>query len=99
MRTLSPDTSFEVERIHIELIRKASVFQRLQMVSSLVRTTRQLSWRGIRERYPYDPPELHIKRFISLLYKNERLTEKFVGSARKKEILSMKLANRLSDGD
>jgi len=87
MRTLSPDTSFEVERIHIELIRKASVFQRLQMVSSLVKTTRQLSWRGICERYPYDPPELHIKRFISLLYKDEHLTEQFVDLAIEKGIL------------
>ncbi|MGQ3683961.1 MAG: hypothetical protein ACUBOA_02920 [Candidatus Loosdrechtia sp.] len=52
MSKLSNDIHPEAERIHIELIRKASVNQRLQMVTSLVKTMRLLSWQGICERYP-----------------------------------------------
>lgn len=78
MKTLSPDTCKEVEQIHIDLIRKASIFQRLQMVNSLVRTTRQLSWQGICECYPNDILKIRIKRFLSLLYKDEHLVQQFI---------------------
>lgn len=86
MRTLSPDTCREVEQIHIELIRKAPIFRRLQMVSSLVKTTRQLSWQGICERYPGDMLQIRVKRFISLLYKDERLVQQFTDLLIKKGI-------------
>jgi len=71
MRTLSSDTHSEAERFQIELIRKMPVFRRLQMVASLVKTTRQLSWQGICERYPDETLEAHIKRFVFLLYGDE----------------------------
>lgn len=42
MNTLSSDTHPEIERLHIELIRKIPLSRRLQMVTSLIKTTRQL---------------------------------------------------------
>ena len=76
MRTLSSDTHPEAERFQIELIRKMPVFRRLQMVASLVKTTRQLSWQGICERYPDETLEAHIKRFVFLLYGDEFLSQR-----------------------
>lgn len=75
MKTLSPDTSVKAEQIHIELIRKAPVYRRLEMVNSLVKTTRRLSWNGICERYPNDTLKNRVKRFVSLLYKDDSLAE------------------------
>ena len=73
MNTLSSDTHPEIERLHIELIRKTPISRRLQMVASLVKTTRQLSWQGICERYPHDTEEARIERFLTLLYKDNIL--------------------------
>lgn len=76
MNTLSSDTHPDVERFHIELIRKASVFQRLEMVSSLVKTTRRLSWQGISERYSNETLESHIERFLFLLYNDSIMAKR-----------------------
>lgn len=76
MKTLSPDTHPEIERMHIEMIRKAPVFRRLQMAASLIKTTRQLSWKGICDRYPKDTEETRIKRFFCLLYEDETIAKK-----------------------
>lgn len=76
MKTLSPDTSVEAEKIQIKLIRKASVSKRLQTVNSLVKTTRKLSWLGILERYPNESYEFHLEHFVSLLYNDKSLAQK-----------------------
>ena len=76
MNIQSSDTHPEIERLHIELIRKTSVSRRLQMVTSLVKTTRQLSWQGICERYPHDTEEARIERFFTLLYNDNALARK-----------------------
>lgn len=73
MKTLSIDTHPETERIQIELIRKAPIFRRLQVVASLVKTTRQLSWQGICERYPDETEQERLSRFIFLLYGDKSL--------------------------
>ena len=78
MKPLSPDTQPEVERIHIEMIRKAPLSLRLQMVTSLIQTTRRLSWRGICERYPRETFESQLRRFILLLYKDEFLADRLI---------------------
>lgn len=70
------DTHPEIERLHIELIRKAPISRRLLMVASLIKTTRQLSWQGICERYPHDTEEARIERFFTLLYKDNVLARK-----------------------
>jgi hypothetical protein len=87
MKALSFDTHPNVERLHIEMIRKAPLSLRLQMVTSLIQTTRQLSWRGICERYPHEKPELHLRRFILLLYGDEFLADRVLALRREKGIL------------
>lgn len=86
MKTLSPDTQSQVEKIHIEMIRKAPLSLRLQMVTSLIRTTRQLSWRGICERYSHETSEAKIKRFLLLLYGDEFLADQVLALRREKGI-------------
>jgi hypothetical protein len=78
MRSLSIDTQPPIERFHIELIRKAPIFRRLQMVTSLIQTTRQLSWRGICERYPQETLESRLRRFILLLYGDKFLADRVI---------------------
>jgi len=86
MRSLSPDTSPEVERIHVEMIRKAPLSLRLQMVTSLIQATRHLSWRGICDRYSQEAFESRLRRFIILLYKDEILANRLVNLMMKKGI-------------
>jgi len=73
MKELFLDTRSDVEQFHIELIRKIPISRRLQMVTSLIQTTRWLSWLGICERYPHDTAEERHQRFFSLLYGDENL--------------------------
>jgi hypothetical protein len=86
MKPLSPDTQPQVERIHIAMIRKAPLSLRLQIVTSLIQTTRQLSWRGICERYPHEKTESHLRRFILLLYGDEFLADQVLALRREKGI-------------
>lgn len=89
MKTLSIDTHPEAEKFHIELIRKANTSQRLQMVASLVKTTLQLSWQGICERYPNETEDAQIQRFIYLLYEDESLAK------RAKDLIILKKAKQI----
>lgn len=75
MKTLSSDTPTSIELLHIELIRKVSVSRRLDIVSSLARTTRQLSWNGICVRYNYEPVARLRERFGVLLYGEKVITQ------------------------
>jgi hypothetical protein len=86
MKPLSPDTQPQVERIQIEMIRRAPLSLRLQMVNSLIQTTRQLCWRGICERYPRETPESQLRRFILLLYGDEFLADQVLALRREKGI-------------
>jgi hypothetical protein len=86
MGPLSFDTQPQVERIHIEMIRKAPLSLRLQMVASLIKTTRQLSWRGICERYSQETRESRLRRFILLLYGDELLADRIVTRMKEKGI-------------
>ncbi len=84
MRTLSIDTRVNAERFHIEQIRKTPVSKRLETVASLIRTTRRLSWRGIRERYPDETDEQSIQRFLLLLYGDQLPSERIAALSVKK---------------
>ena len=52
MKTLSPDTSPEVERIMIEGYRKMPAWKKLQQVLELTQLVRQLAMNDIRRRHP-----------------------------------------------
>ena len=76
MKTLSSDTHPSIEMIHIELIRRVSISRRLDIVSSLAGTTRQLSWNGICARYNNEPIDRLKERFGVLLYGDKVITQR-----------------------
>lgn len=86
MKTLSSDTHRKAEKFQIGLIRKATIFRRLQMVVSLSKTTRQLSWQGICERYPEKTLDVRIQLFVSLLYEDAYLARRIVDLVKEKGI-------------
>jgi len=78
VKTQSPDTRLSAEHIQLELIRKASVAKRLALVRSLTKTVFELSWQGIRSRYPEEDRLDSLRRFLSLNYGSEELAERFI---------------------
>ena len=52
MKTQSPDTHLDAERVQIELLRQATIAQHFHLVRSLTATTRRRAWRAIREANP-----------------------------------------------
>lgn len=86
MRPLFIDTNPDIERFHIELIRKAPIFHRLEIVTSLIQATRKLSWRGICERYPHETAEARLRRFFLLLYGDKFLAERVISLRMEKGI-------------
>lgn len=73
MKTQSPDTNLSAEKIQVELIRKATVAKRLALVCSLTKTVFELSWQGIRNRYPDESFLDSLQRFLSLNYGSKEL--------------------------
>ena len=53
MTTLSPDTTPEAEAVLLELLRRAPVWKRLQMVDQMHEVLRQLAMADIRRRHPH----------------------------------------------
>jgi hypothetical protein len=86
MKTLFPDTDSKTEQFHIELIRKAPFYRRLQLVSSLIKTTRLLTWNAICERYPDETFEFCIERLIYLLYDDEYLAREVKNCIKEKNL-------------
>jgi hypothetical protein len=86
MRNLFSDTPLQIERFHIELIQKASISKRLEIVNSLIKTVYQLSWQGICERYSHETLKERVRRFISLLYGDESLAQQVAERIRLDEI-------------
>jgi hypothetical protein len=53
MKTQSPDTTPEAEAVLLELLRRAPVWKRLQMIDQMHEVLRQLAMADIRRRYPH----------------------------------------------
>jgi hypothetical protein len=66
MRTQSPDTSPEAERVLIELLRRTPAWRKLRMVEDTNRFVRDLLMAGLRDRFPKDPPEVLRRRLADL---------------------------------
>ncbi len=76
MRTQSLDTSPHVEKVLIELLRRATVARRFALMRSLSQTTMQLAWRALRRSRPSaDEDELKVA-FLALHYGHD-LAERF----------------------
>ena len=68
MRTQSPDTHPEAERVQIQLLREAGTARRLALTFSLTQTVLELSREGIRQRYPELTQRERRLKFVALCY-------------------------------
>jgi len=78
MRTQSPDTSPEAERVLIDLLRRASPARKFQMIVSANVASRQLALAGLRMRHPQDSPQ-QLRRRLADLWLGEELAAKAYG--------------------
>jgi len=67
MRTQSPDTSPEAERVMIELLRSASPSRKFQMIEGNQRLVRTMAMMGLRERHPAETEGQLRRRLADLL--------------------------------
>ena len=78
MRTQSPDTSPEAERVLIELLRQAPVWRRLQLADRMSVTVRNLCLAGLRSRHP-KASAAELRRRFADLYLGQELAAKAYG--------------------
>ncbi|MCX6903489.1 MAG: hypothetical protein NTW03_08430 [Verrucomicrobia bacterium] len=80
MRTQSPDTSSEAERVLIELLRQAPGWRRLQLADRMSSMVRGLSQAGLRTRHP-KAPEAELRRRFADIHLGPALAAKVYGPA------------------
>lgn len=78
MKTLSPDTSPEAERVLIELMRKLSPHRKLEMVAQMNETVATLALSGLRARHPNASDE-ELRRRMADLWLGPELAERVYG--------------------
>jgi hypothetical protein len=78
MRTLAEDTSPEIERVLIELLRKASPARKVQMIVSANQAARELALCGLKIRFPNDS-SAQLQRRLAGLWLGEGLAGKAYG--------------------
>ena len=66
VRTQSPDTSPEAERVWIELLRRTPPWRKLQMIEDTTRTLKAAVLAGLTERHPIDSPAMRRRRLADL---------------------------------
>ena len=66
MRTQSPDTSPEAERVLLELLRQVPLWRKLSMVEDTNCSVKELLMTGLRDRFPQDPPAVLRRRLADL---------------------------------
>ena len=66
MRTQSPDTSPEAERVLIALLRQAPAWRKLRMVEDTNHSVKDLLMTGLRQRFPHDSPAMLRRRMADL---------------------------------
>lgn len=74
MRTQSPDTSPEAERVLIQLLRQAPAWRKLRMLEDTNRSVKDLLMAGLRERFPQDSPAALRRRLAEHWLGNELST-------------------------
>lgn len=78
MRTQSPDTSPEAERVLIELLRQAPAWRRLQLADHMGSTVRGLSLAGLRARHP-KATEAELRRRFADIHLGPELAARVYG--------------------
>ena len=79
MRTQSPDTSPEAERVLIELLRQAPAWRRLQLADRMSATVRNLCLGGLRSRHPKSS-EAELRRRFADIHLGPELAAKAYGA-------------------
>jgi hypothetical protein len=78
MRTLAEDSDPEVERVLLDLLRKAPPARKFQMIASAIHASRELALCGLKMRFPRESlPKL--RRRLASLWLGEELAEKAYG--------------------
>jgi hypothetical protein len=78
MRTQSPDTSPEAERVLVALLRRTPPWRRLQLADHMSRSVRGLSLAGLRARYP-KASEAELRRRFADIYLGPKLAAEVYG--------------------
>jgi hypothetical protein len=78
MRTQSPDTSPEAERVLIELLRQAPAWRRLQLTDRMSNFARGLSLAGLRARHP-QASETELRRRFADIHLGPKLAAQVYG--------------------
>ena len=71
MKPLSLDTPPEVQRIHFELLRRASAGQKLRLTFDLIHTLRRLTLADLRRQFPHASDDELRNRLIARLLPRE----------------------------
>lgn len=72
------DTDPDAHRVHIDLMRRAEGWRKLQLADQLHQSLRMLALAGLRARYPEAPPE-ELKRRLADLLLGASLAEEAYG--------------------
>ena len=67
MTNLALDTSPEIEEFQIRGLREMPPWRKMELVSEMNRTVRDLALAGLRQRYPGDTPEQRHRRLADLI--------------------------------
>lgn len=79
MTTLFSDTEPEAEQVLIDLLRRASVSRKLEMLGQMNATARQLALQGLRARHP-GATEAQLQRYLADLLLGSELAARAYGS-------------------
>jgi hypothetical protein len=61
------DTSPDVERVLLELARKAPPWRKVELMGEMYRTVRELALSGLRQRHPNESPAALHRRLADIL--------------------------------
>jgi hypothetical protein len=78
MRTQSPDTSPEAEKVMVDLLRRASSARKWQMVEDCNRAAKDAALARLRATYPTDS-ERQLRRRLASLWLGDELASKAFG--------------------
>lgn len=78
MKTQSPDTSPEAERVWFDLLRQASPARKFELIVSANLASRELAMCGLRMRHPHASPQ-QLRRRLASLWLGEELAARAYG--------------------
>jgi hypothetical protein len=79
MSILFSDTTPEMERLYISLLRRATPAQKMDMLAGLNHSAREVASCGIRKRHP-EATEKQVRWYLCSLLYGEEVTRKVLGN-------------------